>query len=194
MIDNDNTASTHERRITWSLMAVVVAFVLLMTCMVLWITSTLIRNELGDNDAAGVAATATPAWRTVDASPLPETRSPASAATVPAAEIDPTWTPAKTFTPLPGPNHYVRFMSYKVNKSKIKLGECVQVTWDTRYAVRLEFYRDDELLLEEAPIAYTLQDCPEYTGYVVYRLLAFNQAGESNWIQTQVRVDKPKAP
>jgi hypothetical protein len=98
-----------------------------------------------------------------------------------------TWTPV-------GSTKYVRFNRYKVNKSKIALGECIQVTWDTSFAVRLEFYRDGKLLLEDAPTGYTVQDCPESTGYIVYRLVAFNAAGESNWIQTQVRVVKPEAP
>jgi len=37
----------HERRITWSLMAAVVAFVLVMSCVVVWVTTSLIREERG---------------------------------------------------------------------------------------------------------------------------------------------------
>jgi hypothetical protein len=72
--------------------------------------------------------------------------------------------------------------------TKITLGECVQVTWETRYAVSLQLFRNDELILEDAPPAKTLLDCPTQLGYVVYRLLGVNSAGESNWIQLQVKV------
>ena len=93
-----------------------------------------------------------------------------------------------TWTPVPGPKKYVRFVYWKVKPNKITLGKCIQLSWDTEYAVSLQLYRNGELFIDKAPAGTTLQDCPDQLGYVVYRLVAWNNAGESNWVQLQVKV------
>jgi len=183
-----NSETPHERRVTWSLMAAVVAFVLLMTCIVLWITSSLIRNELGGSRqsdptntiTANPTSTITP---TASATPTPLTPTQADVLDAPIL-VDATW------TPVPGLGSRVRFLYWYVKPNKIKVGQCLQLTWETENAASLQLYRNDELILADAPASKTLQDCPKQPGYAVYRMVAKNRAGESNWIQLQVKVEE----
>jgi hypothetical protein len=66
----------------------------------------------------------------------------------------------------------------------------VQITWETENAVLLQLYRNDELILDNAPPKKTLQQCLDQPGYTVYRMVAENSDGVSNWIQLQVKVDE----
>ncbi len=183
MDEAHNLESSHERRVTWSLIAVVFAFVLLMTCIVLWVTTSLIRNERG---------TASPTLPLASATPLPPTATSTTAPT--ATLLVQSETPAgpgivdATWTPVPGKNRYVRFLYWYVRPNTIQVGQCLQVTWETENAVSLQLYRNGELILDNAPLATTFQDCPKQPGYAVYRLVAENSAGQSNWIQLQVKV------
>jgi hypothetical protein len=179
--------SAHERRVTWGLMAAVVAFVLVMSCIVLWVTLSLIQEE------RGAVIPATTLHPTDTPAPVPPTATATEPPTItptnqPAATSGPLLVDA-TWTAVPGPKRYVRFVTWKVKPSKITVGECIQLTWATEFAAELKLYRDDELFLDRAPAATTLQDCPTGVGYVVYRLVGWNHAGESNWVQLQVRVD-----
>ncbi len=180
----------HERRVTWSLIALVFAFVLLMTCIVLWITSALIRNQSSPADPASAPAlvTSIPLTDTSTATPM-------ATPTITITPAEPTGTPSgpilvdSTWTPVPGKGKYVRFLYWYVRPNTIKVGECLQLTWETENAASLNLYRNDELLLEDVPPAKTLQDCPSQLGYAVYRLEAENSAGQRNWIQLQVKVE-----
>jgi hypothetical protein len=186
-----NSETPHERRVTWSLMAAVVAFVLLMTCLVLWITTSLIRNELGGSRQSGPtntvnSNTANPTstiTQAVSETPIPPTPTQAAAQDAPIL-VDATW------TPVPGLRSRVRFLYWYVKPNKIRVGECLQLTWETENAASLQLYRNDELILADAPASKTLQDCPKQPGYAVYRMVAKNRAGESNWIQLQVKVEE----
>jgi hypothetical protein len=183
MDEAQDLESTHERRVTWSLIAIVFAFVLLMTCIILWITGSLIRNQRGSGSPTIAPASATPISYTATAKAT-ATKAPTLQTETPTGPIlvDATW------TPVPGGNRYVRFLYWYVRPNRIKVGECLQLTWQTEYAVSLQLYRNGELILDDAPPAKTLQDCPTRPGYVVYRLVAQNSARQSNWIQLQVKV------
>jgi hypothetical protein len=188
MAENQISESPHERRITWSLMAVVVAFVLLMTCIVLWITTSLIRNELGGSNKSDPTNTPSPTSSitpTVSMTPIPPTPTPTQTDVqdVPIL-VDATW------TPVPGLGRHVKFRYWYVRPNKIQVGECLQLTWEIENAVSLQLYRNGELIVAEAPASKTLQDCPKQPGYAVYRMVAKNRAGESNWIQLQVKVEE----
>ena len=179
----------HERRVTWSLMAAVVIFVLVMSCIVIWVTTSLIQEERGQTSRvtpSGALATATGALSTGTPT-KPFTVTPTARQVEGARPMldDPTW------TPVPGPKKFVRFLYWKVVPSRIKYGDCIQLTWDTEYAASLKLYRNGELFVDRAPAGTTLKDCPTQLGYVVYRLVAWNKAGESNWIQLQVKVVAP---
>ena len=184
MAEEQIPESSYERKVTWSLMAIIIVFVLLMTCIVLWITSSLIRNEMGKSNqvvpssATALLITATPVTPTVTPTAL-QTATPATPGPL---LVNATWTPVF------GEDRYVKFVYWYVRPNKISVGECARLTWETENAVKLQLYRDDEMLLEEAPPSGTLEDCPGLTGYAVYRLVAENRFGESNWIQLQVKV------
>jgi hypothetical protein len=93
-----------------------------------------------------------------------------------------------TWTPVPKSKGYVKFLYWYVRPNKIVAGECVQVTWQTENAVSLQFFRNGKLILDNAPPSTTIQDCPPEPGYAVYRLIAQNSLGQSNWIELQVKV------
>jgi cytoskeletal protein RodZ len=193
MSEIQSSETVHERRITWSLMATVVVFVLLMSCIVLWVMMSLIREEraqTGLPTPTGATASTTPEMLTSTPTVTPTEPATLTPTTEPEITIgpvvgDPTW------TPVPGPKRYVRFSYWKVVPNKIKLGECIQLTWETEFAASLKLYRNGKLLVDQAPASTTLHDCPDELGYAVYRLVAWNKAGESNWVQLQVKVVAP---
>jgi len=186
MSEAQSSESPHERRITWSLMATVVIFVLVMSCIVLWVTMSLIQEERGETSL--ITPTRTMASRT-PVSPTTTPIDPPTSTPTPPFEVEavPVLNEA-TWTPVPGPKKYVRFVYWKVVPNKITLGECIQLTWDTEFAASLKLYRNGELFVDKAPAGTTLRDCPDELGYVVYRLVAWNNVGESNWVQLQVKV------
>jgi hypothetical protein len=190
MSEIETYESSHERKVTWSLMAAVVAFVVVMSCVVIWVTTSLIQSERGAAvPLIGPSGSATPAPPTI----APTTAAaPSETPTVTAeARSEPSNEPAlvdATWTPIPGPRRYVRWNYWFVKPNKITVGECVQITWETEFAAKLQLYRNGELILDDAPTAKTLEDCPTELGYVVYRMVGENSFGESSWIQLQVRV------
>lgn len=179
--------SPHERRVTWGLMAAVVIFVLLMSCIVVWVMSSLIRQER--SGASPAIRTSVPSAVATVLPVLEPTALPTSTPTIDEILIfiGPT-IEAATWTPPPGPKRYVRFVYWKVKPNRITLGECIQITWKTEFAASLRLYRNGELFVDRAPAATTLQDCPKKLGYVTYRLVGWNHVGESNWVQLQVKV------
>jgi hypothetical protein len=192
MAGDPSSESLHDRRVTWGLMAVVILFVLIMSAIVLWITTSLIRNEL--NPSGPAQTTSQPAVEKPVVIRSTPTGKPGQAGEavmpgIPATSqapmlVDGTWTPP------PKSNGYVKYLYWYVKPNKITVGECVQVTWETANAVSLQLFRNDELILDNAPAAQTLQDCPKQPGYAVYRMVGVNSEGESNWIQLQVKVVK----
>lgn len=187
MAEDNYSRSADERRVIRGLMALVIVFVLVMTIIVLWITSSLIRNRLGGSDQ-------------IDPTSPPPSETSVSPSASPTATLEATSTPTVTLTPtlilLDSPStpvpkaEYVRFLYWYVKPNRVKVGECVQITWETEYAVSLNLYRNGELILENAPPSATLQECPDQPGYTVYRMVAENSDGVSNWIQLQVKVDE----
>ena len=186
MTENQNA----EKRITYSLMAVVVAFVLLMSCIVLWITSSLIRSERGGiNESPPAIIIASPSYQTTSTSPLQATaRVTAAASVTQTAHPNGPILLEATWTPILGDGKYVRFNYWYVKPNKIEIGGCIRLTWVTENAVSLQLYRNGMLILEDAPPSGILQDCPQKPGYAVYRMVATSPTDESNWIQLQVKV------
>ena len=198
MAENQPLDAVQDRKIMWGLIATVFFFVLVMSGIVLWITTALIQNERGGSGQSdpsnplGVETSIQPSLRPTDMLRGPLTRTVSGT-----RQSTPTRTPGgsqapipvdATWTPVPGSTGYVRFVYYFVNASKIVLGECVQITWETENAASLQLYRNGELILDNAPASLTIQDCPVQTGYTVYRLLGVNNRGQSNWIELQVKV------
>jgi hypothetical protein len=169
MAENKPLETVQDRKITWGLIAIVVVFVIVMSGIVLWITSSLIQNELGGSGRP--LTTGTIRKGTPDGSRVP-------------VLVDATWTPA------PKSKGFIKFLYWYVKPQQITVGDCIQLTWETENADSLQLFRDGELILDDAPLNRTLQDCPKRVGFVVYRMVAKNNAGESNWIELQVRVQK----
>jgi len=189
MADDHPLESTHERRITWGLMAIVVAFVLLMTGIVLWITVSLIRNELGGSSptvSPSPLATDAPALFNSTSTAMPEATKAQVNATEASIPVD------SASTSAPRLKRYVKFVYWYVTPGSISLGDCVQVVWETENAVSLKLYRNGELILDNAPASLAFKDCPTKLGYNIYRMVSVNKAGESNWIQGQVRVQEAR--
>ncbi len=184
MAENQPLDAVHDRKITWWLIAIVVVFVVVMSGIVLWITSSLIRNELGGSNQP------VPSAPLVSATSIPPSPSP-SASPSPTGSLEKSQVPIlvdATWTPVPKSSGYVKFLYWYVRPNRIAVGECVQITWQTENAVSLKFYRNGTLILDNAPPSRTLQDCPKEPGYAVYRLIAENSLGQSNWIELQVKV------
>ena len=161
-------------------MAVVLIFVLVMSGIVLWITSSLIQNELG-GPTLPVSTEPLASETAVLPSPSPAPTEALEVSPLPVF-VDATWTPAA------GSKEYVKFLYYYAKPTRIVLGECIQITWETEYAAKLQLYRNGELILDDAPKNQTIQDCPKQVGYAVYRLVGENSIGQSNWIELQVKV------
>jgi hypothetical protein len=182
MADDGPLESVHERRITWGLMLIVIVFVLSMTGIVLWITTSLIRNDLG-----GSGSLVTPS---LQASATATAFKP-----TPTNTTAPTETPTQveaSSTPAPKLKRYVKFLYWHINPATITLGECTKITWETENAVSLKLYRNGELILDNAPANLTYEDCPTMLGYNVYRMVSLNKADETFWVQGQVRVLEAK--
>ena len=178
MPDEQHLETGQDRKITWSLIAIVIIFVIAMSGIVLWITSSLIKNE---NGGAVQPVSPTPL-----VSGTPTRHSPTPTDTLKGSEVpglvDATWTPASRS------KGFVKFVLYYVKPSRVAVGECVQITWETENAVSLQLYRNGELILDPALTSQTFQDCPNEVGYAVYRLQGENSSGQSNWIELQVKV------
>lgn len=184
MSDDQHLEAVQDRKITWGLIAIVVIFVIAMSGIVLWITSSLIQNKLGGSSQLVspnplVSETPIPPSPSPMASPSPTDPSEGSQAPI---LVDATW------TPVPKSKGYVKFLYWYVRPNKITVGECAQITWETENAVSLQLYRNGKLILDNAPTSQTLQDCPKEPGYAVYRLIGENSNGQSNWIELQVKV------
>src|SRR5512133_2993151 len=114
MADNPSSDSLHERRVTWGLIGVVVLFVVIMSGIVLWVTSSLIRNELGPregSDPLDPATTSLPAsgrptvMRYTPTGSLEAQGTREGAATLPASGMaEATWTPRVKY------GRYVRYL------------------------------------------------------------------------------------
>lgn len=190
MTDDQHLEAVQDRKITWGLIAIVVIFVIAMTGIVLWITTSLIQNELG---GAGQLVSPGPIASETSIPPSPSpTASPGSMTSPsPMDSLEESQVPMlvdATWTPVPKSKGYVKFLYWYVRPNKIVVGECVQITWETENAVSLQLYRNGVLILDDAPTSRTLQDCPKQVGYAVYRLKGANSNGQSNWIELQVKV------
>jgi hypothetical protein len=56
---------------------------------------------------------------------------------------------------------------------QITLGQCVTISWSTRYANRVRLSRNNTVLWDGAPVTGSTQDCPQVTGQNTYTLEAF---------------------
>ena len=69
--------------------------------------------------------------------------------------------------------------SFNADPDKLSLGECTNLSWSFTGAplTKIQIKRDGNVIFESDPITPgTLQDCPNYTGDIEYRLVVWAEA------------------
>jgi hypothetical protein len=81
-------------------------------------------------------------------------------------------------TPPPPPDK-PEIRSFSVSPAQIKLGDCVTVSWDCGGATSwVTVVRGEHIVMDNAPLSGSAQDCPDTPGQVGYRIVAFNPEDE----------------
>ena len=86
-----------------------------------------------------------------------------------------------TATPVPtAPASQPIIDSFNVTPSQIQSGQCVQITWSTSGATWLvRLLRNNVLVLDNAALTGSAQDCLNYAGSYTYQLVASTTSGQS---------------
>ncbi len=86
-----------------------------------------------------------------------------------------------TATPVPtAPPSQPIIDSFNVTPAQIETGQCVQITWNTSGATWLvRLLRNNVLVLDNAALAGSAQDCLQYAGSYTYQLVASTASGQS---------------
>jgi polar amino acid transport system substrate-binding protein len=69
--------------------------------------------------------------------------------------------------------------SFEADPDNLSLGECTTLSWtfEGRALTKIEIKRDGRVIFESDPISPgSLQDCPDYTGEIEYRLVVWAEA------------------
>mgnify|MGYP001824818928 FL=1 len=69
--------------------------------------------------------------------------------------------------------------SFKADPDKLSLGECTTLSWtfEGRALTKIQIKRDGNVIFESDPISPgSLEDCPNYTGEIEYRLVVWAEA------------------
>jgi len=93
-----------------------------------------------------------------------------------------TATPTPTLTPTPTTTPPVQptINTFTVVPAQIEAGGCVQITWSTSGATSLvRLLRNNVLVLDNANLVGTAQDCLQYPGNYTYQLVASTAGGQS---------------
>ena len=100
-----------------------------------------------------------------------------------------------TATPVPtAPPSQPIIDSFTVLPTQIESGQCVQITWATSGATWLvRLLRNNVLVLDNANLVGSAQDCLQFAGNIVYQLVASTASGQSvSRDQTVVVSEKPQ--
>src|SRR5262249_39706619 len=109
-----------------------------------------------------------------------------SGAAVEVVETQPTATPGPTQPVQPVIN------SFTVAPPQIQPGQCVDIAWNTSGAVEFtRLIRNDAVVLDNGPVATSVQDCLTQANVYTYTLEARNSSGAVASQQTQVTVSAP---
>jgi hypothetical protein len=69
--------------------------------------------------------------------------------------------------------------SFEVDSEEIELGQCVELRWRTSGGTtEVDVYRGEYEVWDNAPLRGSVQDCPDETGALDYRLIAYNAEGK----------------
>ena len=76
----------------------------------------------------------------------------------------------------PDPPPQPEITSFKADPDKLSLGACTDLSWtfEGTSLTKIQIKRDGKVIFESDPISPgTLQDCPDYTGDIEYRLIVW---------------------
>jgi ABC-type amino acid transport substrate-binding protein/heat shock protein HslJ len=147
-------------------------------------SSGVIYYQIQASNAGGTALASNP----VNVSEAPPTIQPTSTQPPPSATPAPTTTPvptqtlAPTATPVPTqpPVAPPVITSFVVQPGEIKVGECVNVSWSVSGDVQVvRLLRNTVVIVDNAPITGSGQDCFQNSGTEVYRLEAVGVDGST---------------
>ena len=95
-------------------------------------------------------------------------------------------------TPLPQPPIINFFL---VDPDEVSVGECLTISWEASGgANRIQLLRNGLIVLDNAPLRQSTQDCPTETAPVTYRLEVRNAAGQVVWREEVVQVYPASQP
>jgi hypothetical protein len=99
--------------------------------------------------------------------------------------------PLEPESPESQPTHEgpISIQTYSVDKGRIQVGECANISWQVDNADLIQLKRDEALVLDQAPAQHTYQACHDQAGIYVYRLEAKNGSGSENWMELQIIVE-----
>jgi polar amino acid transport system substrate-binding protein len=99
---------------------------------------------------------------------------------------------ATTATPLPTVAPELPVVhTFAVTPNQIPVGGCVSISWRTGGAtVRVTVLRGQDVVLDEAPLTGSAQDCPATAGTAEYAIVAYNAAGQSETRRETVQVSE----
>jgi heat shock protein HslJ len=84
--------------------------------------------------------------------------------------------------------------SFAVNPNQIAAGDCVNISWSSGGATaRVAVQRDGAIVLDQAPLTGSVQDCPAMTGQIVYSVTAYSATGQSDSRQETIQVSESTA-
>jgi len=83
---------------------------------------------------------------------------------------------------------------FTVDPANIYAGQCVDIRWQVSGEVNtINIYRGSNIVLQNAPLSGTRQDCPTEIGTVTYRIEATGSGGTSQ-LSRNVNVTQPSTP
>ena len=87
--------------------------------------------------------------------------------------------------------------SFNVVHTAIVQGECATVSWITGGGTRrVQLLRDDEVILDNAPLENSMEECPPQSAWTTlrYTLIASNDAGQQvdRWVTVRVGTEPPQ--
>jgi ABC-type amino acid transport substrate-binding protein len=113
---------------------------------------------------------------------------------VPPTGVPPTAVPPTAVPPTPAPQPPV-INSFSVQPDRIQSGQCVQIQWATGGGTEwVRLTRNGAVVLDRAGPSGSLQDCLTEPTTFIYRLEAFNHAGQATAQERTVTVQAPPTP
>ena len=96
-------------------------------------------------------------------------------------------TPSESTAPAPE-SGAVTILAFTVDPDRVAPGGCVVLAWAVENADLVQLKRDSAVILDNAGLNDSYEDCLNDSGTYRYRVEASNSAGFYNWMELQVIV------